>query len=228
MSPVKRLLIVDDDEMLCDSLLEQFSLNGEFDVQTTNTAGGGIRIATGELIDLVLLDVNLPDMDGRQACKVMRAEGYNGPVIMLTGQTADDDTIRGLDAGANDYIAKPFKFAVLLARIRVQLRQHEHSDHATFRIGHYIFRPSSKLLIRDDRREVRLTEKETAILKYLYRAGPEVVGREVLLHEVWGYSERVSTHTLETHVYRLRQKIERDPSRAEILLTESGGYRLNP
>ena len=228
MSAAKRLLIVDDDEMLCDSLLEQFSLNGEFAVQTTGTAGGGIGIAGTELIDLVILDVNLPDMDGREACKAMRANGYNGPVIMLTGQSADDDAILGLDSGANDYVAKPFKFAVLLARIRAHLRQHEHSDHATFRIGDYTFRPSTKLLIRDDRRKVRLTEKETAILKYLYRAGREVVGREVLLHEVWGYSDRVSTHTLETHVYRLRQKIERDPSRAEILLTESGGYRLNP
>jgi DNA-binding response OmpR family regulator len=228
MSAAKKLLIVDDDEMLCGSLLEQFSLYGEFAAQATQTAAEGIKVASGELIDLVILDVNLPDMDGREACRAMRAGGYNGPVIMLTGQTTDDDTILGLDAGANDYVAKPFKFAVLLARIRAQLRQHEHSDHATFRIGAYIFRPSSKLLIRDDRRKVRLTEKETAILKYLYRAGPAVVGREVLLHEVWGYCEGITTHTLETHVYRLRQKIERDPSRAEILLTESGGYKLNP
>jgi len=228
MSAAKRLLIVDDDEMLCESLLEQFSLYGEFAARVTQSAAEGIAVVSRELVDLVILDVNLPDMDGREACKAMRARGYNGPVIMLTGQTADDDAIRGLDAGANDYVAKPFKFAVLLARIRAHLRQHEHSDHATFRIGAYTFRPSTKLLIRDDSRKVRLTEKETAILKYLYRAGPEVVGREVLLHEVWGYNEGVTTHTLETHVYRLRQKIERDPSHAEILLTEPGGYRLNP
>lgn len=228
MSTAKRLLIVDDDEMLCDSLLEQFSLHGDFAVQARHTAAQGMEIVGGELIDLVILDVNLPDMDGREACKAIRDGGYHGPVIMLTAQTADDDAIRGLDAGANDYVAKPFKFAVLLARIRAQLRQHEHSDHATHRIGAYIFHPSTKLLIRDDRRKVRLTEKETAILKYLYRAGPEVVGREILLRQVWGYNEGVTTHTLETHIYRLRQKIERDPSHAEILLTESGGYKLNP
>ena len=228
MSAAKRLLIVDDDEMLCDSLLEQFSLYGEFAVEARQTAGEGIAAATGEQIDLVILDVKLPDMDGREACRMMRAGGYNGPVIMLTGQTADEDTVQGLDAGANDYVAKPFKFAVLLARIRAHLRQHEHSDHATFRIGTYTFRPSAKLLVRDDNRKARLTEKEAAILKYLYRAGPEVVGRDVLLHEVWGYNEGVTTHTLETHVYRLRQKIERDPSHAEILLTEAGGYRLAP
>jgi DNA-binding response OmpR family regulator len=228
MSAAKRLLIVDDDEMLCESLLEQFSLYDEFVVLAAHTAAEGIKLAKGELIELVILDVNLPDMDGREACKTMRAGGYNGPVIMLTGQSADDDAILGLDAGANDYVAKPFKFAVLLARIRAHLRQYEQSDHATFRIGAYIFRPSAKLLIRDDSRKIRLTDKETAILKYLYRAGRQVVGREVLLHEVWGYSEGITTHTLETHVYRLRQKIERDPSHAEILLTESGGYKLNP
>lgn len=228
MSAAKKLLIVDDDAMLCDSLLEQLSLHGEFVAQAAVTAAEGVRIATGELIDLVILDVNLPDMDGREACRAMRAGRYAGPVIMLTAQTSEEDAILGLDSGANDYVAKPFKFALLLARIRAQLRQHEQSDQAAFRIGGYVFRPSSKMLVRDDNRKVWLTEKETAILKYLYRAGPEVVGREVLLHEVWGYNKGVTTHTLETHVYRLRQKIERDPSRAELLLTEPGGYRLNP
>ena len=228
MSAAHRLLIVDDDEMLCDSLLEQLSLYEDFTAVAVHTAAEGIERTGDEQFELVILDVNLPDMDGREACRAMRAGGYNGPVIMLTGQTADDDAIAGLDAGANDYVAKPFKFGVLMARIRAHLRQHEHSDHATFRIGAYVFRPSSKMLVGEDSRKVRLTEKETAILKYLYRAGPEVVGRDVLLHEVWGYSDGVTTHTLETHIYRLRQKIERDPSRAEILLTESGGYRLNP
>ena len=228
MSAARRLLIVDDDRVLCDSLLEQLSLYQEFAAQAVHTAAEGIEVARRELIEVVILDVNLPDMDGRDACKAMREGGYKGPVIMLTGVSTDDDAILGLNSGAKDYVAKQFKFALLLARIRAHLRQHEHSDNATFRIGTYVFRPGTKLLIRDDSRKVRLTEKETAILKYLYRAGPEVVNREVLLHEVWGYNEGVTTHTLETHVYRLRQKIERDPSNAEILLTESGGYRLNP
>jgi DNA-binding response OmpR family regulator len=228
MSAARRLLIADDDRMLCDSLLEQLSLYDEFSAQAVHTAAEGIEATRRELIDLVILDVNLPDMDGRDACKAIRDGGYKGPVIMLTGVSTDDDAILGLDSGANDYVAKPFKFAMLLARIRAHLRQHEHSDHAIYRIGKFVFRPGTKLLIREDSRKVRLTEKETAILKYLYRAGPEVVNREVLLHEVWGYNEGVTTHTLETHVYRLRQKIERDPSNAEILLTEAGGYKLNP
>ena len=147
---------------------------------------------------------------------------------MLTGHDTDSDTILGLEAGANDYIAKPFKFAVLLARIRAQLRQHEQSEDAVFTIGHYSFRPAQKLLVEEDGGKVRLTEKETAILKYLYRAEQKVITRDVLLEEVWGYNSGVTTHTLETHIYRLRQKIEKDPSNSSLLVTESGGYKLVP
>jgi DNA-binding response OmpR family regulator len=125
-------------------------------------------------------------------------------------------------------MTKPFRFGVLLARVRAHLRQHEQSEDAVFTIGPYTFRPSAKLLVDASESKVRLTEKETAILKFLYRAGEQVVGRDVLLHEVWGYNSGVTTHTLETHIYRLRQKIERDPSNAEILVTETGGYKLVP
>ena len=145
---------------------------------------------------------------------------------MLTGHTTDSDTILGLDAGANDYVSKPFKFPVLLARIRAQLRQHEQSEDAVFTIGPYTFKPAAKMLLDDDEKKIRLTEKETNILKFLYRANESVVARDVLLHEVWGYNAGVTTHTLETHIYRLRQKIEPDPSNARLLVTESGGYRL--
>jgi DNA-binding response OmpR family regulator len=134
----------------------------------------------------------------------------------------------GLAAGANDYVTKPFKFNVLLARIRAHLRNHAQSEDAVFKIGQYTFRPSAKLLSGPSNTKVRLTEKETSILKFLYRAGDKVVGRDVLLHEVWGYNPAVTTHTLETHIYRLRQKIEKDPSQAELLITETGGYKLVP
>ncbi len=108
------------------------------------------------------------------------------------------------------------------------LRSHEQSEDALFRIGPYEFRPSAKMLTDAKLRKIRLTEKETNILKYLYRAGGKPVSREELLTEVWGYNAGVTTHTLETHVYRLRQKIEPDPAVAQILLTEAGGYRLQP
>ena len=147
---------------------------------------------------------------------------------MLTGHDTDSDTILGLESGANDYVAKPFRFAVLLARIRAQLRQHEASEDAVFSVGPYSFRPGSKMLTGANSRKVRLTEKETAILRFLYRAGQLPVSRETLLQEVWGYNSGVTTHTLETHIYRLRQKIEKDAANPEILVTEAGGYKLVP
>lgn len=224
----RKILIVDDDEDLRDGLAEQLGLYDEFTVLQAPTAGKGMETAREERADLVLMDVGLPDIDGREAVKLLRKAGFKAPVIMLTGQEGDSDTILGLEAGANDYVTKPFKFAVLLARIRAHLRQYEQSEDATFAIGRYSFRPSAKLLVDERGSKVRLTEKETAILKYLYRAGERPVTRDVLLHEVWGYNSGVTTHTLETHIYRLRQKIERDPSSAELLVTEGGGYKLVP
>lgn len=224
----RKILIVDDDDDLREALMEQLSLYEEFETSDASSATSGIQTARNDHIDLLLMDVGLPDMDGREAVKLLRKGGFKAPIIMLTGQDTDSDTILGLEAGANDYVAKPFKFAVLLARIRAHLRQHEQSEDATFAIGPYTFRPSAKLLLDDKGAKIRLTEKETSILKYLYRIGEKPVGRDVLLHEVWGYNSGVTTHTLETHIYRLRQKIERDPSNAELLVTESGGYKLVP
>ena len=228
MSATKKILIVDDDDTLRETLRDQFSLHEEYIITDVANATAGVKAVKADHADMVILDVNLPDMDGREACKLMRRNGYKGPVIMLTGQNSDSDTILGLDSGANDYITKPFRFGVLLARIRAHLRQHEHSEDATFKVGPYTFKPASKILIRDDNKKVRLTEKETAIIKFLYRSGEQIVSRDVLLHDVWGYNAGVTTHTLETHIYRLRQKIERDPSQAEILVTEGGGYKLVP
>ena len=175
----------------------------------------------------MVLDVGLPDTDGRELCRLIRKQGVKCPIVMLTGHDTDSDTILGLDAGANDYITKPFKFPVLLARMRAQLRQHEQSEDALFTLGTYTFKPSIKILVTADDKKIRLTEKETNILKFLYRATEDVVPRDILLHEVWGYDAGVTSHTLETHIYRLRQKIEPDPGKASILITENGGYRLS-
>ncbi len=225
----KRVLIVDDDSALRQSLAEQLQLHEELDIGEAGTGGEALERVKAQRYDLILLDVRLPDMDGREVCKVMRRDGQKMPIIMLTAADTDADTILGLESGANDYITKPFRLGVLLARMRAQLRQHEQSEDAVFIIGHYTFRPSAKLLLDSEtNKKVRLTEKETAVLKYLYRAGEKVIARDVLLDEVWGYNARVSTHTLETHIYRLRQKIERDPSDAKLLVTEQGGYRLVP
>lgn len=228
MPNAHRLLVCDDDDALRDTLTEQIDLYEEFNVLDESTAKGALARVAQDRVDLVVMDVGLPDMDGREAVKTMRREGYRGPIIMLTAQASEEDTVEGLESGANDYVTKPFKFAVLLARIRAQLRQHEASEDAVFQIGPYLFRPGSKLLVDKRGSKLKLTEKETAILRYLYRAGREVVTRETLLAEVWGYNAHVTTHTLETHIYRLRRKIEPDPNAAVILVTEAGGYKLLP
>jgi DNA-binding response OmpR family regulator len=230
MTSVKKILIVDDDEALRQALAEQLHLHEEFATREAETGAAALEAAKTDYYDAILLDVGLPDMDGREVCRLLRRSGVKSPIVMLTAADTDADTILGLDAGANDYIAKPFRLGVLLARLRAQLRQHEQSEDAVFQIGPYSFHPAQKLLLDEpnNNRKIRLTEKETAILKYLYRAGDKPVGRDVLLGEVWGYNAGVTTHTLETHVYRLRQKIERDPSNAQILVTEQGGYRLVP
>jgi DNA-binding response OmpR family regulator len=223
----KKILLVDDDDALRTTLSEQ--LQEDFDVSQARTGAEALSRASSDLHDIIVLDVGLPDVDGRDVCRQLRQSGVRTPVIMLTAADSEADTIKGLDSGANDYVSKPFRIGILLARIRAQLRQYERSEDAIFAIGPYSFRPSAKLLVhKDTKKKLRLTEKEASILKYLLRAGSIVIGREILLNEVWGYNSGVTTHTLETHVYRLRQKIERDPSKAELLVTEQGGYRLIP
>jgi DNA-binding response OmpR family regulator len=226
MGQLKKILLVDDDDDLREALSEQLIMTEDFDVFEADNGTNAMEKAKEALYDLMILDVGLPDTDGRELCRLMRKQGVKCPIVMLTGHDSDSDTILGLDAGANDYVSKPFKFPVLLARIRAQLRQHEQSEDAVFSLGPYTFKPAQKMLITEDEKKVRLTEKETNILKFLYRATDGVVARDVLLHEVWGYNAGVTTHTLETHIYRLRQKIEPDPSNARLLVTESGGYRL--
>ena len=231
MSAERPILIVDDDGVLRETLADQLAVDGEF----TAVAAASIGEAEEKLgakdarFDAVILDVGLPDGDGRDLCTRLRKQGQKMPIIMLTGSDAETDVVRGLDSGANDYIAKPFRLNELLARLRAQLRIFENSEDAVFTIGPYTFRPSAKLL-QDlgKNRRIRLTEKEAAILKFLYRAGTRAVARQVLLNEVWGYNAAVTTHTLETHIYRLRQKIEPDPANARLLVTEGGGYRLDP
>ena len=226
MPQLKKILLVDDDDDLREALSEQLVMTEDFDVFEAGTGQDALTKTKAGLFDLVILDVGLPDTDGRELARVMRKQGVKCPILMLTGHDSDADTILGLEAGANDYVTKPFKFPVLLARIRAQLRTHEQSEDAVFQLGPYTFRPSQKLLLTEDDKKVRLTEKETNILKFLYRAQDGVVARDVLLHEVWGYNAGVTTHTLETHIYRLRQKIEPDPTAPRLLMTESGGYRL--
>ena len=227
MAQLKKVLLIDDDEDLREALSEQLLMTEDFDVHEGASGAEALEKVKQHSYELLVLDVGLPDTDGRELCRLIRKQGVKCPILMLTGHDTDSDTILGLDAGANDYITKPFKFPVLLARMRAQLRQHELSEDAIFALGPYTFKPSLKLLFTSNDKKIRLTEKETNILKFLYRSSEDVVPRDILLHEVWGYNAGVTTHTLVTHIYRLRQKIEPDPGKARLLVTENGGYRLS-
>ena len=222
-----KILIVDDDKYFRDTLGAKFEAQGEFEVCIAETAVSFIEhCEITSNWDVVLLDVSLPDMDGREACKIIRKKGLNVPLIMLNVEASDVDVILGLDAGANDFVTKPFKFPVLLARIRAQIRQHVNRSGAVISLGPYDFVPSQKMLLKKDGSKIRLTEKETALLRFLRSSMFSHVTRDVIIRSVWGHDADIHSHTLETHIYRLRQKIEPDPARASILLTEAGSYRL--
>ena len=221
----QRVLLLDDDEPFRKELAQQLTLHEGFVVTECGLCKEVVEIVKRQSFDALLLDVGLPDGDGRDLCRLLRRNGVKSPIIMLTAHDSDADTVLGLESGANDYVVKPVRLSVLMARLRAQLRQFELSDDANFQIGPYSFKPAAKMLVAGNKK-IHLTEKETAILKYLYRIGDRAVSREVLLGEVWGYNAEVTTHTLETHVYRLRQKIEPKPGENRILVTDPDGYRL--
>lgn len=230
MSASRSILIVDDDAVLRATLADQVTLGGYFIADEAESASEVEQklASTYARYDAILLDVRLPDADGCDLCAKLRRDGRRMPIIMLTGSDGEADIVRGLDAGANDYIAKPYRLNELLARVRAQIRVFDESEDAVFTIGPYLFHPSTKLLLEPARnRKLRLTGKECNILRCLYRTGGKPVSRSVLLNEIWGYNCAVSTHTLETHIYRLRQKIEADSTKPRLLLTERSGYKLD-
>jgi DNA-binding response OmpR family regulator len=212
--------------MLCTALTEQLSLFENFEIVAADSGRKSIEIVKTGQIDLIIIGVGLPDINGREAIRVLRKNGFRAPIIILTRHNNDSDVILGLESGANDFIIKPIAIAVLLARIRAQLRQHNASDDAVFAIGSYSFRASSNVLINENGQKGRLTDKEKSMLRYMCRNGERSISRETLLQEVWRYNSEVTTHTLETHIYRLRQKIEKNASAPIILVTDSIGYRL--
>lgn len=225
----RSILLADDDDALCQAL-ELALEDAGFAVVRVGLAVEAEARATDPdaLFAALILDVGLPDGDGSELCAQLRRRGVKVPIVMLTGADAETEAVRGLESGANDYVRKPFRMAELLARIHAQLRLFADSEDAAFTIGPYTFRPAARLLQEPRRnRRIRLTAKEVAILKFLYRTGDRPANRHELLTEVWGYNTSVSTHTLETHIYRLRQKIEVDPANPRLLVTARGGYGLD-
>ena len=203
-----RILLAESDDVLRASLAEQLEQEG-YDVVTACN-GQEASAAAREPISFAIIGL------GEQLAADLREQGLTCPLLLLT----DGDT-----PATPESLARPFRISVLLARLHALNTHHAPADDAAVSIGPYTFHPSAKLL-QADGRKVRLTEKETNILKFLH-ASSGTVPRDILLHEVWGYSPAVATHTLETHIYRLRKKIEQDPANAQILLTEGGGYRLS-
>jgi len=221
-----RVLIVDDDDYLRTVLINQLTHEGVVELEQAAKASEAFDKVESFKPDLILLDIQLPDGNGFDICTKLRARGFEKPIIMLTGQQDETGIIKGLDTGANDYIAKPMRFGELLARIRVQLCQYKSSDDVRFTTQDVEFQPASKTLTSlDSERVVALTEKETMILKKLFRIWPEAISKEMLLSEVWVYQNMVATHTLETHIYRLRQKIGRLTD-FPVVETTQEGYRL--
>ena len=224
--PTGRLLVVNDDAFLRATLTEQFAAEGFDEVYEAETLIATFREIDLRNPDLIILDTRLPDGNGIEICRRLRERGFTKPIIMLTGQNAEQDIISSLEAGANDYVIKPMRLGELLARVKSQLWQHKALDTARFSIGGLSFLPANKLLKSGDENcKVILTEKESTVLKYLYHTHPNFVTKEELLAEVWGIQNGLSTHTVETHIYRLRQKIRR-LTKNNIILTGMRGYSL--
>ena len=220
-----KILAVDDDHLLRQVLRDQFASYQLLQFSEAGSLAEARLSLEQSLPDLVILDVQLPDGNGFEYCEELRANGFDRPIIMLTGQDTEDDVITGLDGGANDYVAKPMRIAELITRINAQLRQYKSSDDARFPIAGLDFVPAHKTVSNIEGKIISLTEKETLILKKLFRTSPETVSKDVLLSEIWGYGEGMTTHTIETHIYRLRQKLRRLEA-GHIIETTGDGYRL--
>ena len=214
----KQILLAVGEEPFRAALVEQLELYNEFAIVPVVSGETTILKTKSDNFDLILLDMNLGNLNGLEVCKVLRKSNIRCPILILMAAENDLNYKSGMEFGADDYVMKPFKFDTLLSCVRSHIHKHEQSENAEFNVGPYKFRPSTRQLIRmESKNYVRLTDKETSILIFLFRAGNRAVSRDVLLNEVWGYTAGVTTHTLETHIYRLRQKIEKNPSAAEIL-----------
>ena len=219
-------MLIDDDDALRAVLRQQFEAEGLHAIHDAANAQTVFDTIDDFAPDIVLLVVQLPDGNGFDICHKLRNRGFDKPILMLTGQDAEDDIVQGLEAGANDYIAKPMRMGELLARMNTHLRQHKLSDDARFEIQGLDFVPSQKTIAsRSSGAKIILTEKETMVLKMLNKKAPDAVSRQALLSEIWGFQKGLTTHTLETHIYRLRRKLTRLTTEP-VIETSQEGYRL--
>ncbi len=228
MSTQRHILIVGNDPGERAALANDIAAAGYAVTQGESGSDAmAMTLGRGTRVDLLLVDTDLPDADGREIVSRLRRRGAGLPIILMSASTTEDDVVGGLDAGADDYVARPVRPRELIARLRAQLRASANRPDTDIRIGPALFRPESRTLAHPDApRAVRLTEKEAALLIRLCHADGRTVSRRTLLRDVWGYSPEVSSHTVETHIYRLRRKIEPTPQSPALLVNETGGYRL--
>lgn len=225
------ILIVDGDTAMRETLREQLIRDDAFTVVEAASAREAEACLHAQetrregRFAAIIMDAALPDGDGHAVCARLRARGHAMPVILLNGRD------RGGGADDTTSLAKPFRLSELMACLRARLDASAARDAARdaaprLMIGPYAFNADERSLRLGASPRIRLTEKEAAILAFLHRMGERAVPRQELLREVWGYNPAVTTHTLETHIYRLRRKIEANPAEARLLITEAGGYRL--
>jgi DNA-binding response OmpR family regulator len=226
VKPSSKILLVNNDKDLGEALAFQLSLGEKYQIVESNYETSALAQIDNNFYDLVIINSQSSNLKGYNFTKNLRLSGYKQPIIMLINQNSNLDIPDDQNHKADEYIIKPFRYMVLLKSVETQLHKFKKLENTQYSIGNYVFKPNSKILELDKNRSIRLTEKENNILKLLYKNLGNIVSRKTLLHEVWGYNSNVTTHTLETHIYRLRQKIEDDPSRACFLITETGGYKL--
>jgi DNA-binding response OmpR family regulator len=228
LNTARTVLIVDDDALLRAMLIEHLMQAGFRVLEAASVAEAKQRLHSASDCDAMILDVLLPDGDGRSFCTELRESGFRPPILLLTGLTNSSDLVTGLDSGANDYIEKPFDRAELLARLRAHLRIARISGDADFLVGPFRFRQGLGILERHDGSiHARLPAKEAAILKLLVAAGSMPVASTVILQSVWRECPQSGARSLKTHISRLRQKLEQNPSDYRVIVKRGDGYLLD-
>jgi DNA-binding response OmpR family regulator len=226
VNPSTKILLINNDKDLGEALAFQLTLFEKYQIIETNDETSALIQINNNFCDLVIINSQSSTLKECNLSKNLRSAGYKKSIIILINRNSNLDNSDDHNHKADKYMIKPFRYPVLLKSIETQLHKFKKSENTQYNIGNYVFKPNSKILESNKGRSIRLTEKENNILNFLYKNLRNTVSRETLLHEVWGYNSKVTTHTLETHIYRLRQKIEDDPSNACFLITEPGGYKL--
>lgn len=223
-----RILVIEDEPDMRVILRDNLQFEN-YDVLTAVTGEEGLELGLRERADVVLLDVMLPKMTGYDVCRQLRARGFSGPIIMLTARNADVDRIAGLDLGADDYIGKPFSVGEMLARVRVQLRRTQEQSRQpseAFQFGDVAV-DLRRHVVRRAGRPVELSSREFQLLAYFIAHRGELITREQILRDVWGYQYCPPTRTVDNYIMKLRNKLEADPPRPQFILTIYGtGYQL--